>query len=74
MSIDHEISDWQTSGIGKSMVDLKNWQKIDRKPPVAPTFIKDGNGGGFSQLCQVGSADLLAARKQLLQKFCKTDR
>jgi hypothetical protein len=57
VSIDHGISDWQTSGIGKSMVDLKNWQKIDRKPPVVPTFIKDGNGGRFSQLYQVGSAD-----------------
>ncbi|KAF8236862.1 hypothetical protein L208DRAFT_1390164 [Tricholoma matsutake] len=42
VSIDHEVSDWQTS-------------RIDG--PVVPTFIKDGSGGGFSQLYQVGSAD-----------------
>jgi hypothetical protein len=41
VSIDHEVSDWQTSGIGKSMVHQKNLQKTDRKPPVVPTFIKD---------------------------------
>ena len=69
MSIDHEISDWQTSGIGKSMVDLKNWQKIDRKPPVAPTFIKDSNGGRFSQLYQVGSDDQQLPKSSYLRRF-----
>ncbi|KAF8220540.1 hypothetical protein L208DRAFT_1416511, partial [Tricholoma matsutake] len=39
------------------MVHQKKLQKTDRKPPVVPTFIKDGSGGGFSQLYQVGDAD-----------------
>ena len=39
------------------MVHQKNLQKTDRKPPVVPTFIKDGSGGGFSQLYQMGDAD-----------------
>ncbi|KAF8220487.1 hypothetical protein L208DRAFT_1416709 [Tricholoma matsutake] len=39
------------------MVHQKNLQKMDRKPPVVPAFIKDGSSGGFSQLYQVGSAD-----------------
>ncbi|KAF8230344.1 hypothetical protein L208DRAFT_1400667 [Tricholoma matsutake] len=38
------------------MVHQKNLQKMDRKPPVVPTFIKDSRGGGFSQLYQVGSS------------------
>jgi hypothetical protein len=57
VGIDHEVSDWQTSGIGKSMVNQKNLQKMDRKSPVVPTFIKDSGGGGFSHLYQVGCAD-----------------
>jgi hypothetical protein len=39
------------------MVQQKILQKMDRKPPMVPTFIKDGSGGGFSQLYQVGDAD-----------------
>ncbi|KAF8240774.1 hypothetical protein L208DRAFT_1383692, partial [Tricholoma matsutake] len=39
------------------IVHQKNLQKMGRKPPVVPTFIKDSSGGGFSQLYQVGSAD-----------------